>query len=143
MKPISILAIVLIIGTALAAIILNWGFSFSKNMQTTTESSISKQVNCREANLIIKNVKNIDNELNFLIENKGNKKIEKIILRLTGSENTNQEEIEFIIDEYEIKNLNVPFPNKIGNLKKIEIIPTITIKDKETICHNNIASKEF
>lgn len=153
-KAISpLIATVLLLGftVALAAIIMTWGQSFTKNMQKSTEQASNTQLTC--ATDVIFDVKSVCGDasnVRITIANNGEKDIKSLTLRFYKDISTvaSVQKIGVNITGFNIKTVEIPIAStpelgaagitQTSDIKKVEAIPTILINNAEVVCSSNI-----
>ncbi len=148
-----LIATVLIIGftVALAAVIMTWGSSFTKSIQSGQEEATKQQLACAQkvslsikSGCLTKDFKSIQ----MILENKGSIDIKKIKFRLY--ENANSVSTKDLADfdkitgnqaltSFAIKTITVS-PTNPKDIKKIEAIPTVSVDSKEVTCAGAMVS---
>ncbi|MDD5331843.1 MAG: hypothetical protein PHE43_03420 [Candidatus Nanoarchaeia archaeon] len=141
-----LIATVLIIGftVALAAIIMTWGQSFTKNIQEQTEETANTQLTCtRDVEFKVDKVcLEGGTTYKIYISNLKEKKIEKLQLRFYQSD----ELVKVIKDQFATGIDSFGFETKsvdatITDVKKVDAIATIRVEGIDITCPAYIASK--
>ncbi len=141
MKGISpLIATVLILGftVALAAVIMTWGTGFVKKMQETTEETAHKQMTCAiDVMLDIKKAQLIGDTIKLLIENSGNRDVNKFYVRIHGSDGVDSIKTTSGLEAFGIQSFEVNCDQtKVGAIDKVEVFPVIVYKGEEVVCSN-------
>ncbi len=151
-----LIATVLIIGftVALAALILNWGQTFTQDIQDTTSESGEQQLTC--ATDVVFELQNacqtVGNNLKLTVANNGALDLEALTIRAYASESlvdtfeitsdkpayaTQIPLTAFDIESYEI--MAAELPSVAGNVHVVEIIPQIIVGDEIVSCAATIS----
>ncbi|MDD5254063.1 MAG: hypothetical protein PHG05_03075 [Candidatus Nanoarchaeia archaeon] len=140
-----LIATVLIIGftVALAAIIMTWGQSFTKNIQEQTEETSGSQITCaQEVMFDVDNVCLVSGTTyRVRIKNDGTKKLEKVHLRFYKSaDEVKQIKDQFLtgIESFGIESKDID--STLSDVKQVEAVGVIKIDGKEITCSANTAS---
>ena len=140
-----LIATILIIGftVALAAVIMTWGQSFVNGITASTEANTEKQLACTQVLLKIIDACSdiIAEEVQISISNDGKQKMESLIVRI-HSQIGNMATTNFggnSLDPLAIKTVAEPFADA-GEVRLIEVIPTIKIRDGFSTCSNSLVS---
>ena len=142
-----LIATVLILGftVALAAIIMNWGTKFTRDIQQSTSESATANIACSQD--VVLNIRNVcrttsgaDNIYNILVANDGKADIVKLNVRLYKSESdVASDTLTETIGKFSLKTL-MSTKAPTGGVKKVELIPSIQIEGKTVTCSSNIIS---
>ena len=146
-----LIATVLIIGftVALAAVIMTWGQSFSKGIQEQTEETSTQQITCAQD--VMFDIKSVcetttNGIYKITIANNGNKKIDGFKVRYYEStDDVIPKDVPFGvgtlagIDAFGIES-DATVASGQSDVKKIEVMPIITIEGKQITCSSNIDS---
>jgi hypothetical protein len=126
-SPLVSTLILITFAAALGGVVMSWG----KNIEAKEEQS------CDKAGLDIIKINNInqvcysDNKIEFLIENKGEVKLNGFVVNVIGEKDVERTGIEREMSIADILKLSIPYNQEIaGNLLKIKFIPRI----KERTC---------
>lgn len=136
-----LIATVLIIGftIALGVIVVTWGFDFTRNLQTSTETAAQKQITCGSDFLIdVKRACVDDNKISIVVENLGKGTISMLNVRLIGTTDgiliSNPG-----ISPYGIGSMEITLdPNTMGSLDSLEVIPVVNQNGEEFSCSNTL-----
>jgi flagellin-like protein len=145
-----LIATVLIIGfvIALAAIIMTWGTSFTRDIQQTTEEGASTQITCSQ-DVVFKitnvcDVSTLNGIYKITIQNDGTKLINSFNVRyFEAADDVTQQSVTFGgngIPAFGIEADNTVESGQtaVSAVKKIEAIPVVTINNKAVTCSANI-----
>lgn len=141
-----LIATVLVIGftVALAAVILTWGQTFSKDIQQSTETTTKIQLICaQDVNFAINSVCIEDDagekSAKITIDNKGNIRIEKFMVRLYKDANTVTTGKVDSVEAFGLNQKDVHLED-LDSVSKVELVPVIIVDEKEVTCSNTIQS---
>ena len=139
-----LIATVLILGftVALAAAIMTWGTTFTKNIQEGTSKSATAQISCaQDVSLTVKGVCTGGTVTGYgiTISNDGTANIDSFTVRLY--ENANKAESVAVATPISSLGLNqiVVMPTQVASVDKVEVIPTITVEGNKVTCPQNVA----
>ena len=142
-----LIATVLIIGftVALAAVIMTWGQSFTKNIQKQTEETSDVQIKCAtDVGYSVKTACIDAATVKVTVSSEATKEIDKFKVRLYKSPSEVQTlDITsplagFDIKTYTLTPVNPPFA--AADVKSVELFPVVTISGKSISCAANIES---
>ena len=140
-----LIATVLLLGftIALAAVIINWGQTFTKDIQTQTEQTSTIKITCaNEVSFDISTACFTGSNLKVIVKNEGTKDIDKFAYRvyssptasvITGS--LDDPSLQTDLKAFEIKEYLLNGTN--SSVRQVELIPVVTIKGKQTTCTSN------
>lgn len=142
-----LIATVLIIGftVVLAVVVMNWALPFVRNLQETTEESSNIQILCAQD--VVFAVRDVcdsgTNQVKVTVSNDGIKNIDKFVGRFFRSESSvDQRELVFGSNGNGIKSFDIESDPGIAvtsePIKKVELIPIITIGGKSVTCSTNV-----
>ena len=150
-----LIATVLIIGftVALAAIIINWGTGFTRNIQEGTESTTDLQIKCAQDVVFDVETACFDETaktITIRVVSNGAVDIDSFIVRVSDSSgNTDQRSTDALdpagIVGFGAQSFDVTYdPTKLsGDASKVELIPKITVGGSESqACGSNKQSFE-
>lgn len=141
-----LIATVLIVGftIALAAIVITWGSTFLKQIQASTEETAGKQLTCEnDVGLVVKNAQLLGDKIKVLIENVGNRDINKFNVRVIGSDGVDTAEINSGLASSGIQSFVVGFdPIITGPINDLEIFPVISYAGEQAACTNAYGKKK-
>lgn len=142
-----LIATVLILGftVALAAIIMNWGAKFTRDIQQSTSESATANVVCSqdvvlEVQNVCRTASGANNVYNILVANDGSADVVKFNIRLYKSmSDVVSDTLEETVPGFSLKTLtSTKAPT--GGIRKVELIPSIKIEGKTVTCSSNIIS---
>lgn len=142
-----LIATVLIIGftVALAAVIISWGQTFTRNIQQQTETSSTEQISCAtEVVFDVTNACSTGSDIKVIVKNDGSRKIDKFLARsYRAADNVVQNELTFGGDGIaafgiESQIFTPVYASGTGPTKMVELIPVVTINNKQVTCSLNI-----
>ncbi len=142
-----LIATVLIIGftVALAAVIMTWGQSFSKGIQEQTEETSTQQITCAQD--VVFDLQNVclssGTTYKLTVVNNGNKDIEKFKARFYENADTVHTADIFADTGESLASFGIDSDTAdatVSTIKKVEIIPIVTIGGKEVTCASNLDS---
>ena len=147
-----LIATVLIIGftIALAAVIISWGQTFTRQIQQETETSSNEQIAC--ATEVVFDVTNgcqiagsPTGNVKVIVKNDGSRIINKFLIRsYQAADNVAQNELQFGTNGNGIPAFGIesetyaPSYTLVGSTKMVELIPVVTIEGKQVTCSLNI-----
>jgi len=146
-----LIATVLIIGftISLAAVIISWGQTFTRQIQQETETSSNEQIACAtevvfDINNACKIMGSPNGEVKVIVKNDGSRKIDKFLVRsYRAADNVVQNELTFNDDGIPAFGIEpqtyIPaYTSGTGPTKLVELIPVVTIEGKQVTCSLNI-----
>src|SRR3989344_3325796 len=145
-----LIATVLIIGftIALAAVIISWGQTFTRQIQQETETSSNEQIAC--ATEVVFDVTNgcqivAGNQVKVIVKNDGSRIIDSFLIRsYQAADNVAQNSLSFATNGNGIPAFGIesetysPSYTLVGSTKMVELIPVVTIEGKQVTCSLNI-----
>ncbi len=140
-----LIATVLILGftVALAAVIMTWGTSFTKDMQKTTKETADIQVVCAtDVDFDIKSVcYNEPNSYKILIQNDGTENIIKWKFRVF-EDDTKAESVDSStsVSAFGLGQITITTSGGLDAVRKIEAIPIIQKSGSEVVCSQTVDS---
>lgn len=129
-----LIATVLIIGftVALAAIIINWGTSFTRNIQEGTESTTDLQIACAQD--VIYSVREgtcytgtTTGTLTLQVSNDGTIDIDNFIVRVSDSNGNTKQTTASGLLAFDANKLSAAYDSLTSNPYSVELIPLITL----------------
>lgn len=140
-----IIGTILILGftVALSAVVMTWGSTFIRSTQESTEATVGREISCStDTRIDIKDAEVKGDTLKLRVENAGIKDIDKISVRIHGSDGTQNVGTSSGLESLEIQIFELGFnSSKVGTVSKVEAFPTIKYKDEEAICSNSLDEK--
>lgn len=139
-----LIATVLIIGFTIVvgSLILIWGGDLLDKIKSDTETkSLTKLTCATKINLNIINACDMSNSVIINIENKGDKDINGLIVRLIGDE-TKVEKVEEKFSSYGVRKITIPYVD-ITDLKTIDVFPRVLIDGEEATCEPSRKDVEY
>ncbi len=134
-----LIATVLILGftVALAAIIITWGLSFSRETASGVEESALKDIALTSVTMGIRSAELSGDQLRLTIENTGRRAVEQMKIRIHGSDGADVVDTASGLDVYGIGNFNVSFnTTKVGAIEKVEVVPVVSYNGEDVVCSN-------
>ena len=140
-----LIATVLIVGftIALAAIVITWGQSFTRQLQQGTEASSNQQIICATEVVfqITKACRAGTPNVSFIVKNDGTRNIVEWRARYyNGADNVGQSTITTPVNSLDIITIvdGVKAPATWAGVKLVELIPVIRIENQNVVCANNV-----
>jgi len=142
-----LIATVLILGftVALAAIIMNWGTKFTKDIQTSTSESATANIACSQdvtfsVSGVCKDAISGTYKITVANDGKAELKLFKVRLYRDSTNALGGDSTGVPIPSFGIASINSPSPGTLTSIKKIDLTPVITINAKDVPCSANIES---
>lgn len=140
-----LIATVLIVGftIALAAIVITWGQTFTRQLQQETETSSNQQIICATEVVfeITDACRLASPNVAFTVKNDGQRNIVEWRARYYDrADAVGQNTIATAVNSLAITtmNVNVAGPATWAGVKLVELIPVIKIENQNVVCVNNI-----
>ena len=152
-SPLISTVLLIAFAVALGAIVMNWGSVYVKGQTTNTETSSDRDITCSmDVALEIIQIDNVykicynnaSDQVEFIIQNKGRKKIESILVNLVGNISVpNSQMINQTLEVGYVAKMNVSYDDAVhGVLKKAMYIPKVSVGGVTVTCSKNAYTKE-